>query len=119
MQPEGRIRRRGLGADWFGKGVPIGILLTGAALIRHEYVFVVFGLAFAAFSGWQAVNRLYDGPCRRSLAWLAVNSLLTGAAIALCFVFRSRGAMYVLIGFAVLVGPWLATRITGERQADP
>jgi hypothetical protein len=53
------------------------------------------------------------------MACVTVNSLLTGGVLALCFVFRSRGAMYVLIGFAVLLAPWLATRITGERQADP
>jgi hypothetical protein len=119
MEPEGPIRKRGLGAYWFGQGVPAGMLLTGAALIKHEYFFVAFGLAVAAFSGWQAMNRLFDGPCWRSLAWVSVYSLLTGSAIALCFVFRSRGAMYVLVGLAVVFAPWLATRITGERQVDP
>jgi hypothetical protein len=119
MKPERRIRRRGLAAHWFGRGVPAGFTLAGAAVLKHHYFLIPFALAFVAFSAWHTMNRLYDGPSWRSLGWVAVNSLLMGSAIALCFVFRSREAMYVILGLAVLTAPQLATQITGERPADP
>jgi hypothetical protein len=119
MEPERRTRRRGLGAVWFGQGVTAGFILAGAAALRHDYFLIPLALAFVAFSAWHAMYRLYDGPSWRSFGWVAVNSLLMSAAIALCFVFRSRGAMYMILGVAILTTPWLTTRITGERQLDP
>jgi hypothetical protein len=78
----------------------------------------LLGLFLIALSGWLAMNRLADGPCLRSGAWVVIYSLVTLAVIALAALVHSRPTMYTLVALGVLAGPWLASQVSGENRPD-
>jgi hypothetical protein len=115
-----RRRRDGWSAGWWAFGVQGGILC--AALVgRHNILFLVFGLAFAIVSAWQAMDRLDDGPSVRSLVWVLIDAAVIGLAIGLATWVYPHGTAvaWVIIGIATVAAPWLASRFTGEQEINP
>jgi hypothetical protein len=107
-----------LGPGYWAMGVPTGTLVAALAGAAGDVRGLLLGLFLIAFSGWLAMNRLADGPCLRSGAWVVIYSLVTLAVIALAALVDSRPTMYTLVALGVLAGPWLASQVSGENRPD-
>jgi membrane protein implicated in regulation of membrane protease activity len=97
-----------------GFGVQGGILCAALAG-RHNVLFVVFGLAFAIVSTWEAMDRLDDGPSVRSLVWVLIDAAVIGLAIGLATWVYPHGTVvaWVIVGIATVA----VARDTLHRRA--
>jgi hypothetical protein len=88
-------------------------------VVDREPWWIVFGVVAGVLGAWFAMKALSIGPSWRGLAWVVTQCAILGAVLAAVVLLGLDGvAMWLSAGVAVFAAPWIATRLTGVREAE-
>jgi hypothetical protein len=95
-----------------------GIVLLVAGVVRASPWLGVAGAATALLGTWQTMRRLTGRISERSLAWVAVETLVLLAGGSVAFALHLSGlALCVAVAVPAIASESIATAVTGVREA--
>jgi hypothetical protein len=95
-----------------------GIVMLVAGVVRASPWLCVAGVATALLGTWETMRRLTGRISERSLAWVAIETLLLLAGTSVVFVLHFSGlALFVAVAVPAIGSELIATAVTGVSEA--